>query len=81
MSLFFVSIRYVPLVEMQTISYSSVFFISILSIFFLGEKIGTCALGRHSCSIFFSTSWRDVGGGMIGFRRRGSLLFKRGSKI
>ena len=40
MSLFFVSIRYVPLVEMQTISYSSVFFISILSIFFLGEKIG-----------------------------------------
>ena len=40
MSLFFISIRYVPLVEMQTISYSSVFFISILSIFFLGEKIG-----------------------------------------
>tara|TARA_B100000900_G_scaffold293528_1_gene252298 strand:+ start:2787 stop:3659 length:873 start_codon:yes stop_codon:yes gene_type:complete len=40
MSLFFVSLRYVPLVEMQTISYSSVFFISILSIFFLGEKIG-----------------------------------------
>ena len=40
MSLFFVSIRYVPLVEMQTISYSSVFFITILSIFFLGEKIG-----------------------------------------
>ena len=30
MSLFFISIRYVPLVEMQTISYSSVFFISIL---------------------------------------------------
>ena len=30
----------VPLVEMQTISYSSVFFITILSIFFLGEKIG-----------------------------------------
>jgi drug/metabolite transporter (DMT)-like permease len=40
MSLFFISLRYVPLVEMQTISYSSVFFISILSIFFLGEKIG-----------------------------------------
>lgn len=40
MSLFFVSLRFVPLVEMQTISYSSVFFISILSIFFLGEKIG-----------------------------------------
>lgn len=40
MSLFFISIRYVPLVEMQTISYSSVFFISILSIFFLDEKIG-----------------------------------------
>ena len=40
MSLFFISIRYVPLIEMQTISYSSVFFISILSIFFLGEKIG-----------------------------------------
>ena len=40
MSLFFISIRYVPLVEMQTISFSSVFFISILSIFFLGEKIG-----------------------------------------
>ena len=40
MSLFFVSLRYVPLIEMQTISYSSVFFISILSIFFLGEKIG-----------------------------------------
>ena len=40
MSLFFVSIRHVPLVEMQTISYSSVFFITILSIFFLGEKIG-----------------------------------------
>ncbi len=40
MSLFFVSLRYVHLVEMQTISYSSVFFISILSIFFLGEKIG-----------------------------------------
>ena len=34
MSLFFVSLRYVHLVEMQTISYSSVFFISILSIFF-----------------------------------------------
>ena len=27
MSLFFISLRYVPLVEMQTISYSSVFFI------------------------------------------------------
>ena len=40
MSLFFISLRYVPLIEMQTISYSSVFFISILSIFFLGEKIG-----------------------------------------
>jgi len=40
MSLFFISIRYVPLVEMQTISFSSVFFISILSVFFLGEKIG-----------------------------------------
>ena len=40
MSLFFISLRYVHLVEMQTISYSSVFFISILSIFFLGEKIG-----------------------------------------
>ncbi len=40
MCLFFVSLRFVPLVEMQTISYSSVFFISILSIFFLGEKIG-----------------------------------------
>jgi len=40
MTLFFVSIRYVPLVEMQTISFSSVFFISILSIFFLSEKIG-----------------------------------------
>jgi len=40
MSLFFLSIRYVPLVEMQTISFSSVFFISILSVFFLGEKIG-----------------------------------------
>ena len=40
MSLFFISLRYVPLLEMQTISYSSVFFISILSIFFLGEKIG-----------------------------------------
>jgi len=39
MSLFFISIRYVPLVEMQTISFSSVFFISILSVFFLGEKI------------------------------------------
>ena len=39
-SLFFISLRYVPLIEMQTISYSSVFFISILSIFFLGEKIG-----------------------------------------
>ena len=39
MSLFFISLRYVPLIEMQTISYSSVFFISILSIFFLGEKI------------------------------------------
>ena len=36
MSLFFISLRYVPLIEMQTISYSSVFFISILSIFFLG---------------------------------------------
>ena len=34
MSLFFISIRYVPLVEMQTISFSSVFFISILSVFF-----------------------------------------------
>ena len=40
MSLFFISLRSVPLIEMQTISYSSVFFISILSIFFLGEKIG-----------------------------------------
>ena len=40
MSLFFISIRYVPLVEMQTISFSFVFFISILSVFFLGEKIG-----------------------------------------
>ncbi len=40
MRLFFISIRYVPLVEMQTISFSSVFFISILSVFFLGEKIG-----------------------------------------
>ena len=40
MSLFFISIRYVPLVEMQTISFSSVFFISIFSVFFLGEKIG-----------------------------------------
>ena len=40
MSLFFISIRYVPLVEMQTISFSSVFSISILSVFFLGEKIG-----------------------------------------
>ena len=40
MSLFFISIRYVPLVEMQTISFSSVFFISILSVFFLGEEIG-----------------------------------------
>ena len=40
MSLFFISIRYVPLVEIQTISFSSVFFISILSVFFLGEKIG-----------------------------------------
>ena len=40
MSLFFISIRFVPLVEMQTISFSSVFFISILSVFFLGEKIG-----------------------------------------
>jgi drug/metabolite transporter (DMT)-like permease len=40
MSLFFISIRYVPLVEMQTISFSSVFFISILSVFFLREKIG-----------------------------------------
>ena len=40
MSLFFISLRYVPLIEMQTISYSSVFFISILSVFFLGEKIG-----------------------------------------
>ena len=40
MSLFFISLRYVPLIEMQTISYSSVFFISLLSIFFLGEKIG-----------------------------------------
>ena len=40
MSLFFISIRYVPLVEMQTISFSSVYFISILSVFFLGEKIG-----------------------------------------
>ena len=40
MSLFFISLRYVPLIEMQTISYSSVFFISILSFFFLGEKIG-----------------------------------------
>tara|TARA_Y100000996_G_scaffold410200_1_gene392153 strand:- start:255 stop:1127 length:873 start_codon:yes stop_codon:yes gene_type:complete len=40
MTLFFISIRYVPLVEMQTISFSSVFFISILSVFFLNEKIG-----------------------------------------
>ena len=40
MTLFFVSIRFVPLVEMQTISFSSVFFISILSVFFLSEKIG-----------------------------------------
>ena len=40
MRLFFISIRYVPLVEMQTIRFSSVFFISILSVFFLGEKIG-----------------------------------------
>lgn len=40
MSLFFISLRYVHLVEMQTISFSSVFFISILSVIFLGEKIG-----------------------------------------
>jgi len=40
MSLFFISLRYVHLVEMQTVSFSSVFFISILSVIFLGEKIG-----------------------------------------
>ena len=40
MSLFFLSLRYVHLVEMQTISFSSVFFISILSVFFLQEVIG-----------------------------------------
>ena len=40
MSLFFLSLRHVNLVEMQTISFSSVFFISILSIFFLQEVIG-----------------------------------------
>ena len=40
MSLFFISLRYVHLVEMQTVSFSTVFFISILSVIFLGEKIG-----------------------------------------
>ena len=40
MILFLISLRYVHLVEMQTISFSSVFFISILSVIFLGEKIG-----------------------------------------
>ncbi|MEK9885479.1 MAG: DMT family transporter [Pelagibacteraceae bacterium] len=40
MSLFFISLRYVHVVEMQTVSFSSVFFISILSVIFLGEKIG-----------------------------------------
>ncbi len=40
MSLFFISLRYVHLVEMQTVSFSSVFFISILSVIFLSEKIG-----------------------------------------
>jgi len=34
MTLFFLSLRHVNLVEMQTISFSSVFFISILSVFF-----------------------------------------------
>ena len=32
MSLFFISLRYVPLIEMQTISYSSVFFLSLIHI-------------------------------------------------
>ena len=40
MTLFFLSLRHVNLVEMQTISFSSVFFISILSVFFLREVIG-----------------------------------------
>ncbi|MDA1283582.1 MAG: DMT family transporter [Proteobacteria bacterium] len=40
MTLFFLSLRHVNLVEMQTISFSSVFFISILSVFFLHEVIG-----------------------------------------
>ena len=40
MTLFFLSLRHVHLVEMQTLSFSSVFFISILSVFFLHEVIG-----------------------------------------
>ena len=40
MTLLFLSLRHVHLVEMQTLSFSSVFFISILSVFFLHEVIG-----------------------------------------
>ena len=40
MSLFFYSLRTVPLAEVKTLSFASVLFISILSVVFLKEKIG-----------------------------------------
>ena len=54
MSLFFISLRYVPLIEMQTISFSSVFFISILSIFFLVTALIYSSVGFGGGSTYLA---------------------------